>query len=90
MISYDVVDDRRRERVYKALRGMGERVQFSVFVCDFSPTERANMTVRLDPLIDHATDQILAVDLGPMTSARERIDSLGRGYEYPERHVFVV
>ena len=90
MVSYDVVDDRRRERVYKALRGMGERVQFSVFVCDFSPTERAEVNEKLDPLIDHATDQILTVDLGPMTSARERIVPMGRPYEYPEKHAFVV
>ncbi len=33
VVCYDVADDRRRRRVERALLGLGQRVQYSVFEC---------------------------------------------------------
>lgn len=33
LVCYDVADDRRRRRVERALLGLGQRVQYSVFEC---------------------------------------------------------
>jgi CRISPR-associated protein Cas2 len=37
VVSYDIVDDRRRARVLKTLKGYGRRVQYSVFECEVAP-----------------------------------------------------
>ena len=34
VVSYDIRDDKRRNRVHKALKNFGEWIQFSVFECD--------------------------------------------------------
>jgi CRISPR-associated protein Cas2 len=36
VISYDIHDDKRRNRIHKALKNFGERIQFSVFECDLT------------------------------------------------------
>ncbi len=91
IVSYDIVDDRRRSQVYKAMRGFGDHLQYSVFRCDLSPRERVEMVATLHPLIDHQDDQILVIDLGPVDGrATECIDSIGRTYMNPERHAVVI
>jgi CRISPR-associated protein Cas2 len=91
LVSYDVCDDRRLRRVYRALRGFGDHAQYSVFFCDLSARERAELVATLDPLIDHVVDQVLIVDLGPPEGrAGSCVASLGRVYTYPERHAVIV
>jgi len=34
VICYDVVEDKRRNQVFKALQGFGQNVQYSVFECE--------------------------------------------------------
>ena len=36
VICYDVVEDKRRNQVFKALQGFGQNVQYSVFECELS------------------------------------------------------
>ena|SRR6266545_1064088 len=91
IVSYDITDDRRRGQVYKAMRGFGDHIQYSVFRCDLSPRERVEMIAALYPLIDHNDDQILIIDLGPVGGrAAECIDAIGRSYIAPERHAVVI
>ena len=44
IVTYDITDDRRREAVFKALRGFGDHLQYSVFRCDLSDRERVEMS----------------------------------------------
>jgi CRISPR-associated protein Cas2 len=84
LVTYDVTDDKRRTKVFKTLRGAGDHVQFSVFLCDLNERERTRLRGQLDAVIDHRQDQILTVDLGPSDSdPDQRISSLGRAYERP-------
>lgn len=39
LVSYDIRDDARLRRVAKLLEGYGQRLQYSVFRCRFSPLE---------------------------------------------------
>jgi CRISPR-associated protein Cas2 len=90
LVSYDVVEDRRRTRVYKAMRGFGNHVQFSVFVCDLSDKEIVEMRAALNPLIDHDVDQVLIASLGSIEGRGEgAIESVGRGYRSPERRCII-
>jgi CRISPR-associated protein Cas2 len=90
-VTYDITEDSRRTAVYKALRGFGDHLQYSVFRCDLSERRRVELTGTLHDLIDHATDQILIIDLGPVDGrAASCVSSLGRGYSNPERSVIIV
>ena len=91
IVTYDISDDERRTAVFKALRGYGEHLQFSVFRCDLTSLARAKIVARLHGLIDQSVDQILLIDLGPVEGrAATCIDAIGRKYVPPERIVTVI
>jgi CRISPR-associated protein Cas2 len=73
------------------MRGYGDHLQLSVFRCELSDRERAEMIAELSPLIAHDQDQVLIVDLGPADGRGELVfRSLGRAYVAPERHAIIV
>jgi CRISPR-associated protein Cas2 len=91
IVTYDISDDERRTAVFKALRGYGEHLQFSVFRCDLTSLARTKMVARLHGLIDQSVDQILLIDLGPVEGrAASCIDAIGRKYMPAERIVTVI
>ncbi|MCW5802250.1 MAG: CRISPR-associated endonuclease Cas2 [Deltaproteobacteria bacterium] len=91
IVTYDISEDDRRNRVFALLRGRGDHLQYSVFRCDLSPAERVSLLADLHRLIDHGYDQILLFDLGPIDGrAATCIDSIGRRYLAPERTVFIL
>ena len=59
MICFDIVDDRDRYRVVKALKSHGVRVQKSVFECPNLTEERfLKLKSRLEDQIDHEQDSV--------------------------------
>ena len=49
------------------------------------------MIATVHPLIDHATDQILIIDLGPVDGrAATCVSSVGRAYVNPERGAVIL
>ena len=86
LITYDISDDKRRTRVFDFLEGYGNRVQYSVFFCDLTPTEKAMLTSELSAIINCAEDQVLFVDLGKAESdLMTRVEVYGRYYNVPVR-----
>jgi CRISPR-associated protein Cas2 len=51
VIAYDIVDDKRRDRLARFLEGWGRRVQKSLFECDLSPEELEKVCSRLKELM---------------------------------------
>ena len=91
IVSYDITSDPRRTAVYKTLRGFGDHMQFSVFRCDLTDRRRVELVAALHDLIDHAADQILMIDLGPVDGrASVCVSSIGRAYSNPERTVVIL
>lgn len=91
LVCYDVSDDRRLRKVFKTMRGWGDHLQYSVFRCDLSARERAQLVTEVSALIDHGADQVLLVDLGPPEGrAGDCFFALGRPYTAPERHAIIV
>ena len=81
LVCYDVSDDRRLRRVHKTMVGFGDRLQYSVFECKFSPADFARCKHALGKLIHHREDQVLFVDLGPVDGRGDRvITAVGRAY----------
>lgn len=58
MVAYDVADEKRRRRVAAVLKGYGERVQWSVFECRLSNSERNTLRGRISKAIDSMADSV--------------------------------
>jgi len=81
LVCYDIADDRRLARVAKAMRGFGERIQYSIFECQFTKTDLVRCRQSLSEIVNHKKDQVLFVHLGPTEGRGDRvITSLGRAY----------
>lgn len=72
LVAYDIVDDRRRDRVVVALQEHGDRIQFSVFLVDGRPASFVRLKAVLEQLIDPDRDAIMFCDLGPRDTAAAR------------------
>ena len=81
LVCYDISNDLRLRRVHKTMCGFGDRLQYSVFECKFSPTDLARCKHAVGKLIHHREDQVLFVDLGPVEGRGDRvITAIGRAY----------
>lgn len=58
VVSYDVVSDKRRNRISKLMLDYGTRVQRSVFECNVGPEQLQKMTDRLLNAYDEEEDTI--------------------------------
>ncbi len=58
VISYDIVDDRRRLRLAKLLTDYGHRVQKSVFECRLDDRRFLALKKQIEGLIDHQEDSV--------------------------------
>ena len=90
-VSYDISDPRRLRLVYQFMRGRGDHVQYSVFRCELSATERARLIMGLAELIDHAADQVLLIDTGPAEGrGADCVEALGRPFVTTARRAVIV
>ena len=91
LVTYDIANDKRLRNVFKKMRGFGEHLQYSVFQCELSDKERAQMIAELNPLIHHTEDQILIFTLGAADGYNaENTQAIGKPYVFIERHAIVV
>lgn len=58
VLVYDIVNDRRRNRLHRALKDYGTAVQRSVFEFDLSPKEADAMMERVEKLISADEDTV--------------------------------
>lgn len=64
IVAYDIRNDKRLRAVHKAMKEFGYPLQYSVFVCDLSGSEKIGLKEVLGNLIRHSEDSIAVVDLG--------------------------
>ncbi|MDR1999609.1 MAG: CRISPR-associated endonuclease Cas2 [Frankiaceae bacterium] len=69
LIAYDISDDKRLRRVVSVMKRFGQRLQYSVFVCDLSGAERATWEVEIRAVVNLGQDSIVTIDLGPQGAA---------------------
>ncbi len=90
LVSYDVSDDKRRNRIFHMLDGMGIHVQFSVFLCELSRRELAELRSGMAAVVHHREDQVMILDLGPShLSLETAMEVLGRPHTPLVRTVIV-
>jgi CRISPR-associated protein Cas2 len=81
LVCYDVADEKRLRQVFKAMRGYGDHLQFSIFECQLTPTDLAKCRAEISAIIHHTEDQVLFVNLGPAEGRGDRvITALGKAY----------
>lgn len=80
IVTYDIKDDNRWRKVYKAMKGYGEWIQLSVFQCRLSTVRALRMDEALRGLIHEQEDHVLIFDLGPADSIKPRVKSLGKPF----------
>ncbi len=91
LVCYDVCDDKRLRKVFKAMRNFGDHLQYSVFECQFTAADLARCRHELGEIIHHKEDQVLFVSLGPAEGRGERvITALGKPYTKVDEPCLVV
>lgn len=70
VIAYDTPSDKRRRKMFKALRTYGERKQLSLFEARITRLQWAKLRGQLEAIIDSTQDNLVAYSLSP--------DALGR------------
>ncbi len=48
LVAYDIREDRRLRNVAACVEGYGERIQYSVFICDLSEEEAVTMRADIE------------------------------------------
>jgi CRISPR-associated protein Cas2 len=71
LVCYDVADDKRLRQTYKKMCGYGDPLQYSVFRCELSATEKQLMKEALWAILNLEHDRVMLVNLGP-TGTRGR------------------
>jgi len=90
LVTYDVSDDKRREKVFDVLTNLGEWAQFSVFFCELNGSELSLLRTQVRDVINQRKDQVLILDLGRSGRPLEGgLEVLGRAYEVPSRTIVV-
>ncbi len=69
LIAYDIANGTRLRRVIKVMESYGQRLQYSVFLCDLSSLELARWQGELIPILNLAEDSVVAIDLGQVGSS---------------------
>ncbi len=81
LVCYDIADDKRLRRVAEICCDFGLRLQYSVFECELTASEKVAMEGKLKDVIDWEKDQVLYVNLGPSQGRAEwGITALGQPY----------
>jgi CRISPR-associated protein Cas2 len=76
VVSYDIHDDKRRNRIHKVLKNFGERIQFSVFECDLTKEQLLRMHHALKRIIkEEDQDSVRFYHL--CDSCQRKIDRIG-------------
>ena len=80
LMVYDIADPRRLRRICTLMEDHGERLQYSVFLCDLTVAERAELEGAVTVLRE---DSVVQIDLGPV-SAPAAVRCLGRPRALPD------
>jgi len=58
VVTYDVSDTKRRDKVVKIMESIGTRMNFSVFECMLTDIQYQNMIKRLEKIVSQREDRI--------------------------------
>ena len=77
VISYDIPDDGRRNRLAKVLKGFGTRVQYSVFEAHLNRRQYETLKQNIASLIDASEDSVRYYALCSACVERAEVPAVG-------------
>ena len=81
LIAYDISDPKRLRRVCKTMEEYGDRLQYSVFICDLSRAELIHARAAVERQMNLTEDSVVIVDLAePHTN---KITFIGQHRDMP-------
>ena len=89
IVSYDIANTKRWQKVFKILKGYGEWLQLSVFQCRMSDSKKQSLITEFDEIINNREDHILFIDIGNIGKVKAKITSLGKAFKPLERKPFI-
>ena len=89
LIAYDISDPARLRRVIKVMESFGQRLQYSVFLCDLSDVERIAWEIEILTVIRTTEDSVVHIDLGAVGVSAE-IGIIGTSRRLPARGPTIV
>jgi CRISPR-associated protein Cas2 len=82
LVAYDIANPKRLRKICLTMESYGERLQYSVFLCDLSPAEWVRLEAATLEIMNLAEDSIISIDLGP-TATSTKIRTIGRARRLP-------
>lgn len=83
LVAYDIREPARLRRVCKLMEANGERLQYSVFICDLTKAELIGLRAAQEETMNLAEDSVVIVDLGDI--GESRFTFVGQRVPLPER-----
>lgn len=91
LVCYDVSDPKRLRKIYRKMHGFGTPLQYSVFLCALTPTEKVLLRAMIGEVINHHDDRVLVADLGPADGRGAGcFEFFGKSFRPPESGPVVV
>lgn len=91
LVAYDIRDEGRLRKVHNIVRSHGDRLQYSVFVCDLDSIEKLGLKSELRDVIRFDSDSVAFIDLGEAGSANAAtIEFMGTSLTLPEQGPTIV
>ncbi len=72
------------------MNGFGEWLQLSVFQCQLSAKQHAELIAKLNEVINNREDHVILLDLGPYDSVKLRVASLGEEFNPVTKEPIIV
>jgi CRISPR-associated protein Cas2 len=88
VVAYDIPDDRRRNKLFKVMKGFGIHTQFSVFECTLDDKEFIRMVRKIESVIDKKEDDIKIYPL--CNNCLNKVESHGKAVLNKEEDVIVI
>ena len=73
LVSYDIPDNKRRRKIAKTLLDYGDRVQYSVFECNLTRTQQAQLVKELKKLMAPQKDSVRIYPLRADSAAQVKV-----------------
>lgn len=84
LVAYDIRDPDRLRAIHGCMKGYGDPLQYSVFLCDLDGMERLGMVRDLRAIMNEWEDSVAIVDLGdPARQGTDCFEFLGVTWGLP-------
>lgn len=88
LVSYDIVDDKRRKKICDTILDFGDRVQYSVFEMDIDENQLIMMKNRISRYVNLEEDSIRIYKL--CNSCLEKIEIIGQGEVLEDKDIYII